>query len=71
MGERQANDPNAMPLADFISEVMHILATQPEANEILVERVYPLRFAGDLDAKQFESFFEQFNAAIFQRMLYS
>jgi uncharacterized oxidoreductase len=64
MGERQASDPNAMPLADFIAEVMHLLATQPEANEILVERVYPLRFAGDFDAKKFESFFEQFNAAM-------
>jgi uncharacterized oxidoreductase len=64
MGERQANDPNAMPLADFIAEVMHLLATQPEANEILVERVYPLRFAGDFDAKKFESFFEQFNEAM-------
>jgi len=64
MGEHQANDPNAMPLADFIAQAMHILATQPEANEILVERVYPLRFAGDFDAKKFETFFEQFNAAM-------
>jgi uncharacterized oxidoreductase len=64
MGERQANDPNAMPLAEFIAEAMHILATQPEANEILVERVFPLRFAGDFDGKKFESFFEQFNAAM-------
>jgi uncharacterized oxidoreductase len=53
-----------MPLADYIAEVMHILATQPEAKEILVERLYPLRFAGDFDAKKFESFFEQFNAAM-------
>ena len=64
MGEHQANDPRAMPLADFIAEVMQILATQPEANEILVKRVYPLRFAGDMDAEKFSSFFEQFNAAM-------
>ena len=64
MGERQANDPNAMPLADFIAEVMQILATQPEANEILVKKVYPLRFAGDFDAKKFENSFEQFNVAM-------
>jgi uncharacterized oxidoreductase len=64
MGEDQANDPNAMPLADFISETMHILGTQPEAEEILVEKVYPLRFAGDFDAKKFETFFGQFNAAM-------
>jgi uncharacterized oxidoreductase len=55
MGKRQANDPNAMPLADFIAEVMHILATQPEVNEILVKRVYPLRFAGAFNAKKFDS----------------
>jgi uncharacterized oxidoreductase len=64
MGEHQANDPRAMPLADFIAEVMQILATQPEANEILVKRVYPLRFAGDMDAEKFNSFFEQFNLAM-------
>lgn len=45
MGERQANDPNALPLADFIREVMELLETQPDAREILVERVKPLRFA--------------------------
>lgn len=64
MGEYQANDPNAMPLAEFIAETMQILATQPEANEILVKRVFPLRFAGDFDAKKFDDFFEQFNAAM-------
>ena len=64
MGERQAKDPRAMPLADFLSEVMHILATEPEANEILVKNVYPLRFAGDFKADKFESFFEQFNGAM-------
>ncbi len=64
LGEQQATDPRAMPLADFIAEVMQILSTQPEANEILVKRVYPLRFAGDMDAEKFNSFFEQFNAAM-------
>lgn len=64
MGEHQANDPRAMPLADYIAEVMQILATQPDANEILVKRVYPLRFAGDFNAEKFDGFFEQFNAAM-------
>ncbi len=64
MGEHQASDPRAMPLDDYIAEVMHILATQPEANEILVKKVYPLRFAGDFNAEKFESFFEQFNDAM-------
>ena len=64
MGKRQATDPNAMPLAEFIAEVMDILATQPKTNEILVEKAYPLRFAGDFNAKKFDSFFEQFNVAM-------
>jgi uncharacterized oxidoreductase len=45
MGERQANDPHAMPLKDFIDEVMEIFQSSPDAEEILVERVKPLRFA--------------------------
>jgi len=64
MGEHQANDPRAMPLADFIAEVMDILSTQPETKEILVKNVYPLRFAGDFDSKAFYIFFENFNAAM-------
>ncbi len=64
MGEGQANDPRAMPLSDYITEVMDILATQPEAKEILVKRVYPLRFAGDFNPETFDSFFATFNAAM-------
>lgn len=45
MGARQAADPNAMPLTDFIAETMKILKTSPNATEICVERVKPLRFA--------------------------
>lgn len=45
MGERQANDPNAMPLKEFIAETMNILKNSPDAMEICVERVKPLRFA--------------------------
>ncbi len=64
MGERQASDPRAMPLADYISEVMTILSTQPEAKEILVRNVYPLRFAGDCNSEKFYAVFEQFNDAM-------
>lgn len=46
MGDRQANDPNAMPLEDFIDEVFAILERQPEVEEILVKRVLPQRLAG-------------------------
>jgi uncharacterized oxidoreductase len=45
MGEQQASDPRAMPLEEFITEVMEILTTRPDATEILVKRVQPLRFS--------------------------
>ena len=64
MGAQQANDPRAMKLDDFIAEVVQILITQPDAKEILVRNVYPLRFAGDFNAGSFDAFFEQFNAAM-------
>lgn len=62
MGERQANDPTAMPLSDYITEVMEIITTQPEATEICVEGVKSRRFAersGDYD-----TFFQNFNDAM-------
>jgi uncharacterized oxidoreductase len=40
-----AQNPNSMPLADFISESMALLEGQPGAEEILVERVKFLRHA--------------------------
>lgn len=58
MGEQQANDPNAMPLVEFIDEVMSILETQPNAREVLVKRVYPLRFAAE---QGYEKYMEQFH----------
>lgn len=62
MGARQANDPHAMPLEDFVAEVMQILETQPEATEILVEAVKPLRFAEANGG--YEAFFQQRNDAL-------
>lgn len=44
-GPRQASDPRAMPLKDFIAETMQILETQPDAVENCVEKAKPLRFA--------------------------
>jgi len=44
MGAHQAVDPAAMPLADFIAEVMTILESG-ETREVIVERCKPLRFA--------------------------
>lgn len=62
MGERQASDPNAMPLEAFIKEVMDIFKTQPTAHEIAVERVRPLRSAVEGGQQKYEQFFNQFNA---------
>jgi uncharacterized oxidoreductase len=45
MGKQQASDPNAMPLKEFISEVMTILEANPDATEVIVERCKPLRNA--------------------------
>jgi uncharacterized oxidoreductase len=41
----QAADPNAMPLADYIAETMTLLEQNPEAEEILVQRVFFQRWA--------------------------
>jgi uncharacterized oxidoreductase len=59
MGSQQASDPNAMPLADFIAETMSILKNSPDATEILVERVKPLRFAEKGDG--YDAFFKTLN----------
>jgi uncharacterized oxidoreductase len=64
MGKEQATDPPAMPLAEYVDEVMTILTQEPGAKEILVKRVYPLRFAGNSNPEKFYEFFEQFNAAM-------
>jgi uncharacterized oxidoreductase len=53
MSEEQASDPNAMPLAEFIDEVMAILTNNPDVTEVIVERCKPLRYAaesGNFDA---------------------
>lgn len=55
----QAHDERAMPLQAFIDEVMQILSSQPEAEEVLVERVMPLRFAEQ--SGKADAFFRQFN----------
>ncbi len=62
MGSRQATDPNAMPLKEFITEVMSILRNSPDATEICVERVKPLRFAEASGG--YDAFFKKFNDAM-------
>ena len=67
MGEHQASDPRAMPLQEFITEVLELLTSQPEANEILVEKVHMQRFAGDFNREKFDATFEQYNTAMARR----
>lgn len=62
MGERQKNDPHAMPLAAFVSEAMGLIESQPDAYEICVERVKPHR--GAASSGGYSAFFKQFNDAM-------
>ena len=64
MGSEQASDPRAMPLKDFLAEVIELLKTQPDATEILVERVKPLRFAEQNGKEKYDAFFQSFNDAM-------
>lgn len=57
-----ADDPRAMPLADFIAETMRILAERPEAREICVENVKRLRFAAQ--SGSYDAVFQGLNAAM-------
>jgi len=64
MGSGQAADPRAMPLKDYLAETIEIIKTQPNATEILVERVKPLRFAASNGQEKYDAFFQQFNEAM-------
>jgi uncharacterized oxidoreductase len=60
-GER-GFDPRAMPLDEYITETMTLLQTQPQAAEILVERVKGFRFAERDGA--FDEIYPAFNEAM-------
>jgi uncharacterized oxidoreductase len=62
MGAHQVSDPRAMPLKEYIEETVNLIRTQPDAAEILVERVYPLRFAEK--SGKYDEFYKQFNDAM-------
>lgn len=64
MGSAQAADPRAMPLQEFLDEVINLIKTQPSATEILVERVKPLRFAEQNGKEKYDAFFQTFNDAM-------
>jgi len=57
-----ASDPRAMPLDQYLREVMEILRTQPEVKEICVENVKRLRFAAETG--NFDAVFQGFNDAM-------
>jgi uncharacterized oxidoreductase len=57
-----AEDPRAMPLNDFIAEVISILKTQPAVKEICVERVKGLRFAAE--GGKYDAVFNGLNEAM-------
>ncbi len=61
MGAQQARDPHAMPLSEFIAESLAILKEKPDATEICVERVKPLRFAET--SGNYDGLFRNFNDA--------
>lgn len=58
MGDRQKNDPMAMPLADYLRETFAVLRDQPDVQEVVIDRVKPLRFAAQ---GNYDEFFNTFN----------
>ena len=57
----QADNPRAMPLADFTSEAVDLLCAAPTPREVLVERVVPQRFAER--SGEFDAMFRKINPA--------
>jgi uncharacterized oxidoreductase len=61
LGEHQANDPHAMPLKEYTEEVIQLLKEQPQATEILVNRVRELRFSAVGGVEKYEVLFQKYN----------
>jgi uncharacterized oxidoreductase len=57
-----ADNPRAMPLSQFIAEVMEIFKTQPTPSEICVENVKRLRHAAE--NRTFDQIFLGMNSSI-------
>jgi uncharacterized oxidoreductase len=55
-----AEDPRAMPLADYIAETVSLLTQNPTPPEIVVERVKPLRFAAE--SGKYDGIFQGLNS---------
>ena len=67
-GSRQASDPMAMPLNDFIAESMQILQSQPGAAEVIVENAKPQRFAAEGGMEGYNALVKGFNDAVAKMM---
>ena len=63
-GDHQAKDPAAMPLEDFIAETMDLLTRNPDAPEINVGRVHPMRYATEGGRAKYDQLFKTFNDAM-------
>jgi uncharacterized oxidoreductase len=62
LGPNHGADPRAMPLAEFIAEVVTILRSDPTAVEVVVDRCKPLRFAAE--SGMFDTTFKRLNEAM-------
>ncbi|HEX8325076.1 MAG TPA: SDR family oxidoreductase [Tepidisphaeraceae bacterium] len=60
-GDHHATDPRAMPLDEYIAEVMKILTDQPDTTEVNVGRVRPLRYAAEQGAAKYDAFVDSLN----------
>jgi len=60
-GAHQASDPHAMPLAEFVEEVMDLLAKKIDLQEVLVDRVLPLRSAAEEGREAYRQKFQSLN----------
>ena len=67
-GAHQANDPNAMPLSEYIAEVMELLKAQPTPTEICVQRVLSRRFAAEGGQAKYEELFQAQNESARSRL---
>ncbi len=62
LGPNHGVDPRAMPLPEFISEVISLLGNSAETDEILVERCKPMRLAAE--SGKFSQAFQALNEAM-------
>jgi uncharacterized oxidoreductase len=67
-GSRQASDPMAMPLNDFIAESMQILQSHPGVAEVIVENAKPQRFAAEGGMDGYNALIKGFNDAVAKMM---